>query len=449
MTLTVFRVSLCVVMVAIVMNIFQMDVVELPVERGQIREKGKRHVVGSYLSTGKEEVVDLSMMVENTHILPVSPDYIAACIVEGSNINVMPKFTRLKPCGGDSSMIIRPHIEGQSNTDEIVSSNEIFFGKTIFLSSHNAFLIVIENHNVAFPLSLKFATWLSRIGPHNPTYWWNKYGIDIVFSDLQSVCRQFSQSFREYLPTSVAMIPQHYLTTASKMTEQILSTSLQPSSCRELYSFEWRCEMQLRQLSDTWDQSVLSKMCSTICSELFIVYIFIAINAILFWLLYPNDTATTIVAPYSLSRMLLSMFSHWDIFHLSTNMYSLLAVGPVLNRQGLHCDTFQFIIYILVSGVAGNIASLLWRYIRDDYSLTVGASGAIAGLNAAMCVLLPHTQNAHPLEVLVRYVFVDVIRSVCIGHNIDIACHIGGAIGGYWLASWQLSGSIVNQHRYQ
>ncbi len=127
-------------------------------------------------------------------------------------------------------------------------------------------------------------------------------------------------------------------------------------------------------------------------------------------------------------RLLSSVFLHGGIMHLFLNIYGLVIVSifiePLLGRKK------YFILYLL-SGICGSLASIWWH----SNTLSVGASGAIFGLNGAMLGLL--LINAFPLESnnrikailgIVFYITLNLVWGITGG--IDNAAHIGGLLSG-------------------
>lgn len=81
-------------------------------------------------------------------------------------------------------------------------------------------------------------------------------------------------------------------------------------------------------------------------------------------------------------RLLGSMFLHGSAGHLIGNMVFLMLLGLLV--EGVLARSVYAGLYLL-SGVGSALASVAWRYGEAGYG--VGASGAIAGLMGAFCVL--------------------------------------------------------------
>jgi len=72
-------------------------------------------------------------------------------------------------------------------------------------------------------------------------------------------------------------------------------------------------------------------------------------------------------------RIITGGFGHFGIIHLAMNMYSLYAIGPVLERS---LGSVRFGLAYTASMIGGSLGAL----IESPNALTMGASGAIFGL---------------------------------------------------------------------
>ena len=85
-------------------------------------------------------------------------------------------------------------------------------------------------------------------------------------------------------------------------------------------------------------------------------------------------------------RFISSTFMHAGFTHLLFNMYALWLIGSVLERM---IGWWRFLGLYLLSAVAGNVMVLYTVSTDIDYYTgTVGASGAVFGIFAAMFVVL-------------------------------------------------------------
>ena len=128
-----------------------------------------------------------------------------------------------------------------------------------------------------------------------------------------------------------------------------------------------------------------------------VTILLILINTIVFILVRMGklDADKMSMSYYSVSvqkqyyRIITSAFTHYDITHFLMNMFSLYNVGSIC--EDLLGSTRMLIIYF-GSMILGKILSLQIRHANhDDYTLSLGASGAICGvLGAYMYVILKY-----------------------------------------------------------
>jgi len=78
-----------------------------------------------------------------------------------------------------------------------------------------------------------------------------------------------------------------------------------------------------------------------------------------------------------------SMFIHAGLWHILANMITLYFFGSYLNRL---LGTLKFLIVYFAGGILGGIVYLL---LAPEYSIAVGASGAIFALGGVLAVMRP------------------------------------------------------------
>ena len=137
-------------------------------------------------------------------------------------------------------------------------------------------------------------------------------------------------------------------------------------------------------------------------------------------------------------RLVTATFVHVGIIHLATNMWCLYNLGllgePLLGRWGL-------VATYLITGVAGNLLSLLVNVFRRELSVGAGASGAVFGIAGILIVLLSNKKlpiAAAELQRLRRSVIQFAGLNLVIGLgtafsnviHIDNMAHIGGFLSG-------------------
>jgi rhomboid protease GluP len=162
------------------------------------------------------------------------------------------------------------------------------------------------------------------------------------------------------------------------------------------------------------------------------------------WTKALQPTIATLVAFGGLSRLVVQagewyrLFSapllHGDIFHLALNCVALYLAGSIL--EGLVGRAWFATIF--VAGALGG--SLLSLALNPDTLVSVGASGAVMGLFAAMLAAsfrFPSGAERTGLQMAAIYVLLPSLlplASVLKGQRVDYAAHFGGAIVGAALA---------------
>lgn len=128
-------------------------------------------------------------------------------------------------------------------------------------------------------------------------------------------------------------------------------------------------------------------------------------------------------------RFIWSMFMHSDLQHLFNNMILLLFMGSMLEKIVGH---LQFGMLYFLSGIGGGVLSLLVKYMTNDWSVSIGASGAVFGLDglllAVVLLLRNKVQDITPARVGLMIVL--SLYSGFTGDNIDNIAHVGGLLVG-------------------
>ena len=92
-----------------------------------------------------------------------------------------------------------------------------------------------------------------------------------------------------------------------------------------------------------------------------------------------------IVEDHSYYRMFTSMFLHADIQHLFSNMIVLYFLGEIVEKRLGH---IPYTILYFLSGIAGDVFSMGYELLTQHYISSVGASGAIFGVEGALLLLI-------------------------------------------------------------
>ena len=128
-------------------------------------------------------------------------------------------------------------------------------------------------------------------------------------------------------------------------------------------------------------------------------------------------------------RIFTAPFLHGGFVHLLMNAIALFYAGRILEKQ---IGAAWLLAVYFAGGIAGSLFSI---YLNSPNTLTVGASGAVMGLFAALMVTSFHADNKtkrHGLQMLSLRVLIPSMlpQSSEAGAHIDYAAHFGGAVGG-------------------
>jgi rhomboid protease GluP len=113
-------------------------------------------------------------------------------------------------------------------------------------------------------------------------------------------------------------------------------------------------------------------------------------------------------------------------------MICLLALGAYVEHDLGH---ISYLIMYFLSGIIGNVVSIGWDMLLDEYSVSVGASGAVFGVTGAAVVILFFGRKRLKLKgstIIPRMAAVVALDlySGYADNTINGAAHFGGLIGG-------------------
>lgn len=129
-------------------------------------------------------------------------------------------------------------------------------------------------------------------------------------------------------------------------------------------------------------------------------------------------------------RLLTSMFLHFGIEHLMNNMVMLGALGWNLEME---TGKIRFLLIYFLSGIGGNVFSLLMNQSAGRDVISAGASGAVFGLMGAL-VMVVIRNKGHVGRLSKRGIMVMVVLSLYFGltsTGVDNMAHIGGLVCGF------------------
>lgn len=135
-------------------------------------------------------------------------------------------------------------------------------------------------------------------------------------------------------------------------------------------------------------------------------------------------------------RILWSMFLHVDRGHLFNNMLILFFLGAMIEKEIGH---IKYALLYFLSGIGANLLSLCSKVLAGETVGSVGASGAVFGLDGVLLAMVLFWKKDMP-SVTPRRVILMILLSLYSGFsaaNIDNAAHVGGLVIGF------LAGSVM------
>jgi membrane associated rhomboid family serine protease len=133
------------------------------------------------------------------------------------------------------------------------------------------------------------------------------------------------------------------------------------------------------------------------------------------------------VADGAVWQLLTSAFTHVDLWHIGFNMLALWFLGPQLEQV---VGRARFLALYLLSGLAGSTL-VYWLAERDGS--TIGASGAVFGLMAALVVVAFKVRGN--LQPILMWIGINFLITVVGRDFISWQGHLGGFLGGLAIAA--------------
>nr|XP_046263326.1 presenilins-associated rhomboid-like protein, mitochondrial [Scatophagus argus] len=140
--------------------------------------------------------------------------------------------------------------------------------------------------------------------------------------------------------------------------------------------------------------------------------------------------------------MVLSSFSHYSIIHMMANMYVLWTFSSgIVSLLGKE----QFLAVYLSAGVISNMVSYLCKTATGRFYPSLGASGAVMAVLAAVCVKVPEAKLGIIFLPMVTLTAGNALKALIaidtaglfLGWRLfDHAAHLGGALFGIWYVAY-------------
>lgn len=127
-------------------------------------------------------------------------------------------------------------------------------------------------------------------------------------------------------------------------------------------------------------------------------------------------------------RMFTSMFVHFGVIHIISNMYALYSIGTSVESM---LGSGRFLLLYLFSGSCGNLFTYLVEKSTGNYAISAGASGAIFGLMGfyLMLGMLPQFRSYVPVSSVMTNLAINLVVGFT-NPQINMKAHIGGLFGG-------------------
>lgn len=150
-----------------------------------------------------------------------------------------------------------------------------------------------------------------------------------------------------------------------------------------------------------------------------------------------------IIEEHQYYRLLTCTFIHFGISHLFNNMLVLAYIGDNLERA---LGKIKYLVVYLMAGVGSSAVSAVWSMLKDEYSVSGGASGAIFGVVGALLVIV--IRNRGQLEdlssrQLLLFAGFSIYHGVT-SAGIDNMAHVSGFVIGALLG-----GLLYRRKRYR
>lgn len=147
-------------------------------------------------------------------------------------------------------------------------------------------------------------------------------------------------------------------------------------------------------------------------------------------------------------RILTSMFLHWDIGHLVSNMLVLYYIGNAVEKQMGH---LQYAFTYFLSGISGAIFSMGYEMLTHNYVSSAGASGAVFGIEGALLMLVCLHRGKWADMTVGKVIFTIAFSLYCgfTSSSVNNAAHIGGVLMGFVVTGifWLLIPGIRNNQK--
>ncbi len=140
--------------------------------------------------------------------------------------------------------------------------------------------------------------------------------------------------------------------------------------------------------------------------------------------------AWSVVVQGEYLRIIWALFLHGDVGHIFNNMLILFFLGAMIEKEVGHV---RYALFYFLSGIGGNLLSLWCKVLTGDPSGSIGASGAVFGLDGVLLAMVLFSGRKMENVTLPRVLLMIFysLYSGLTGQNVDNAAHIGGLTTGF------------------
>ncbi len=128
------------------------------------------------------------------------------------------------------------------------------------------------------------------------------------------------------------------------------------------------------------------------------------------------------------------MFMHADLSHIFLNMLGVYMFGSILENIW---GSKRFINFYLLCGLGAALFQLVINYFNQEFSILLGASGALFGLLVAFAMMFPNTELQLYFIIPVKakylvlgYTLYELFNGFFAHDNVAHFAHIGGLVVG-------------------
>ncbi len=157
-----------------------------------------------------------------------------------------------------------------------------------------------------------------------------------------------------------------------------------------------------------------------------------------YWVEMLAQNNTLLLANGEWWRLFTAMWLHANITHLGSNMIGLLMFGVSLETIARR---WQYLVIYFSAGLVGNLGSLAFS---DPFSYSLGASGCIFGVLAAVMI---GQRDLSRQNLFKAFLYIALYIGASAGPNVDSWAHIFGAVAGVLLILAFTRGNVGGNRR--